>query len=131
MTRRVDRRTRRILRIQNQHLVQRPAPFCDQFPLLCPPRSGSGRPIAPCVPPPSPGHEDGIIEDDEPDGMVDLVGGSVESHDAVHLEHDVSAGGGGSKFGRTLDLGVQSLHLVRVEDAEVGYGRTGVASAFL
>ena len=62
--------------------------------------------------------------------MVNFVGGSIERDDAVHLEHDVSAGRGGSEFGRTLDLGVQSLHLVCVEDAEVGYGRTGVASAF-
>ena len=38
--------------------------------------------------------------------------------------------GGRREFGGSFNLRVQGLHLVCVEDPEVGYGGAGVASAF-
>lgn len=91
------RLTGSIFGIEDQHLVQGPAPLRDE--LAC---SFGSAAASSCrgTAPPSSGDQNGIVQYDEPDHADDLVGGRIQLPDAVHFSDDMPALGGRRKLGR-------------------------------
>ncbi len=73
--------TRGVLRIQNEHFVERPTAVGDEFVAF--------RRIAATTPP---GDKDGIVKDYEAHSTHRLVRSCIENEDTVYLCNDVSAG---------------------------------------
>jgi hypothetical protein len=112
-------RTRLVLRIENDHFGQRPAPLGDPpgtFPSLGPPL-----PLA--------RNENRVVEDDEPHRMARSVRCRVEGdHAVVDLRDDMSSGCRRHELGGSFDLLVERLHLARVKNPEIGHGAANVAT---
>lgn len=104
------RLTRRILSVKYQHLIQGPTSLRNQLLALHVVSSPS-----------LPSHQHSIIEEYEPTRMIYSVRRRVQSKDTVHLGDHMATWGGWDKLCRSFDLGVQVLHLVRVEDFQIGY----------
>jgi hypothetical protein len=117
------RRTGSVSGVEDQHLVQGPAPLRDE--LAC----GLGR-VAGCRAPSPPGDQDGVVQYDEANHADDLVCRGIQFPDGVRFGDDMPACGGGGKLGRAGYLRVERLHLGGIEDAEIHDGRASGAPAF-
>ena len=111
-------RTGTVLRIQNEHFIERPAAVRDEFVAF---RSVTATTLA--------SDQYGVVEKYEPYGTCGLVGCCVKNRYVVHLCDDMTARRRRHKFGRAFDLGMQILYLIRVEHTQISDGRADIASA--
>ena len=100
--------TRCVLRIQNEHFVQRPTFLSDQLVVLCV--------VSPF---PFPSDKDSVVKEYEAHCMVYFVRRRVKGDYVIDFGYYMAAGRSWNELGRSFDLHVEGLHLIRVEDSKV------------
>ena len=111
-------RTGGVLRIQDKHFIEWPTAVCNKLIAF---RRVTTTTFA--------SHEYGVIEKDESYSAHGLVSRCVKRQYTIYLGDNMPARGRRDKLGRTFDLGVQILHLVRIKYAQVCDGRANITSA--